>query len=253
MGLLLFTFVLYNGLFGKAGRPADWVLPALAKVTQQEGETWFTDFKDGYLYDVPPAVEALRVTFFGLAAFALETAWVSTFEGDTFWAWSTGICLALPSSLITLSRDPLPTRAEALFDSELRERFNAFAVKRLTRGDKSVSCAELNIVVAFRRSYAEYRSEDDVSDKVLRKVIRKWVGYKDLNGRYLGVAMANKRKEIQAGLEQNMARARAGVRDDGEGEGEGKVREGDEDDGGEEVAMVVPPANKVFENEFVRK
>lgn len=31
LGAILFTFVLYNGLFGKAGRPADWVLPVVAK------------------------------------------------------------------------------------------------------------------------------------------------------------------------------------------------------------------------------
>ena len=242
LGFLLFTFVLYNGLFGKAGRPADWVLPALAKVTQQENKGWFANYKEGYFYNVPPAVEALRVLLFGLTALGVETAWINAFDGDTFWAWSTGICLALPSSLIALSRDPLSTREQAQFDAELRERFNEFASARLTRGDRSVSCSELNIVVSFRRSCAKYRTEDDVSDKALRKVIRKWVGYKDLSGRYLGVAMVNKRKEVQEGLAKNMARAAAVEEEEVDDEGTG-----------EEVTMAVPPANKQFDNEFVRK
>ena len=260
LGFILFTFVLYNGIFGKAGRPAEWVLPAVAKVTGEEEKEWFRDFSDGFAFDVPPTVEAVRVLVFALLAFVVETAWVAAFDGDTFWGWSTGICLFLPSSLINLSRDSRATRSEYEFESQLKDAFEQFASVRLTRGargDKSISCNELNIIVGFRRAYTAYRTEDDVSDKALRKLIRRWVGYKcDSDGKYVGVGLSNKKKEAREALERAMQAVAVdktrmlenindtSVMDDDENE--------DEADGVSGV-MVIPRPKTAFDNEFVRK
>jgi hypothetical protein len=116
LGALLFAFVLYNGLFGKAGRPADWVLPGFARLLNQENEQWYRDYADGLQSIVPPQVEFLRFAVFTLLGWGTNLLWVSLFDGDEFWGWSTGLCLALPSALINLSREPKLTREEATFD-----------------------------------------------------------------------------------------------------------------------------------------
>ena len=246
LGFLLFTFVLYNGIFGKIGRPADWVLRPLSKVTQQEEAEWYNDFMEGYSFNVPPLVEAIRVAIFAVLAYGVETAWVASFGGDTFWAWSTGICLALPSSLITLARDPLPTREESMKDMALKEAFDEFASQRLTRiqGDKKVFANEVNIIVAFRRSYSAYRTEDDMSDRMLQKLIRKWVGYKaDSLGQYFGLSLSNKKQEAQKALAKSMSLANALADTD--------ANANDEED--DEVRMIVKPKDSVADNEFIRK
>lgn len=251
LGILLFTYVLYNGFFGKAGRPAEWVLPAVAKATGEEEKEWFIDFKDGFAFELPPLVEAVRVVFFALLAYGVESAWVAAFDGDTFWGWSTGVCLFLPSSLINLSRDARATREEYQFESQLKDAFEQFASARLTRGDRSLSCNELNIIIGFRRAFSAYRTEDEVSDKALRKLIRRWVGYKcGPDGKYIGLGLSNKKKEAREALERAMrsvAADRSRIMESND-----DVEEEDEEDGEGEVAAI-PRPKTTFDNEFVRK
>lgn len=115
LGAMLWTFVLYNGLFGLAGRPADWTLPLLAKISRQESGEWYLNFKSGYDYFVPPALEAIRVGFFGLLGYVLNESIVSSLDGDIFWGWSIGTCLAIPSALINVSRDKRISREKSEF------------------------------------------------------------------------------------------------------------------------------------------
>jgi hypothetical protein len=255
LGFILFTFVLYNGIFGKAGRPAEWVLPAVAKATGDEDKAWFRDFSDGFAFEVPPVVEAIRVLLFAVLAFGVESAWVAAFDGDTFWGWSTGVCLFLPSSLINLSRDSRATRDEYLFETQLKEAFEQFATARLTRGDRSLSCNELNIIVGFRRSFTAYRTEDEVSDKALRKLIRRWVGYKcDPEGKYVGVRLSNKKKEAREALERAMQTAAGGNSRLTGSAGAASMVEEDEDEGdGATLVTAIPRPKTAFDNEFVRK
>jgi hypothetical protein len=81
LGAILFTFVLYNGLFGKAGRPADWVLPIAAKVAGEEQSLWFKDFSDGFSFQVPPTVEFLRFGFFAVLGWFTNLAWIAALDG----------------------------------------------------------------------------------------------------------------------------------------------------------------------------
>ena len=69
LGVLLWTFVLYNGIFAISGKPADWLLPLIARIIGidveasstelQEKETtvWYAAYKDGYYFEVPPLIE----------------------------------------------------------------------------------------------------------------------------------------------------------------------------------------------------
>lgn len=115
LGILLWTYISYNGLFGLAGRPADWILPSLAKLTKQDDEQWYKDFIDGFYFFCPAPLEALRVLFFMGVGFLANTACIRAFDGDSFWGWSIGICLGIPSGLINISRDKLLTREKASF------------------------------------------------------------------------------------------------------------------------------------------
>lgn len=81
LGAILFTFVLYNGLFGKAGRPADWVLPIAAKVAGEEQSLWFKDYSDGFSFQVPPTVEFLRFGFFAVLGWFTNLAWIAALDG----------------------------------------------------------------------------------------------------------------------------------------------------------------------------
>ena len=119
LGAMLWTFVLYNGLFGLAGRPADWTLPLLAKISKQESAEWYLNYKSGYDYFVPPTLEALRVSFFGVLGYLLNDSIVSSFDGDIFWGWSIGTCLAIPSALINVSRDKRISREKSEFQVSL--------------------------------------------------------------------------------------------------------------------------------------
>ena len=120
LGVLLWTYVLYNGLFGLAGRPADWTLPPLARLFKLESEEWYSNYQSGYDYFVPPALEALRVGFFGILGYLLNMGIIRSFDGDAFWGWSIGLCLTIPSSLINLSRDKRLSREQSEFQVHMR-------------------------------------------------------------------------------------------------------------------------------------
>ena len=93
--------------------------------------------------------------------------------------------------------------------------FSEFAQTRLTRVRTKLSDAsnfkanmketnlrrdkncvqEDSIVLAFRRQYMSYRDDTSVPDKLIRKGIRKVVGYKPYNGYYLDLRLYDARLE----------------------------------------------------------
>lgn len=81
LGAILFTFVLYEGLFGKAGRPADWVLPVAAKALGEEQSDWYKNYAEGYAFQVPPTVELLRFSFFAVLGWFTNLAWIAALDG----------------------------------------------------------------------------------------------------------------------------------------------------------------------------
>lgn len=45
-----------------------------------------------------------RFGFFIVLGYLANISWVSLFDGDQFWGWSTGFCLALPALLVNAGR-----------------------------------------------------------------------------------------------------------------------------------------------------
>ena len=161
LGLLLWSYVLYNGLFGLAGRPADWLLPSLAKVLKEEEKEWFKDFSEGFSYFCPPPLELLRVALFLSLGFLVNSACIASFDGDDFWTWSIATCLAIPSALINLSRDPRLTRERSAFLSNLSDAFTSFANNKLEVDPTSKSFLSIyKIISAFRQDFRDYRKPE---------------------------------------------------------------------------------------------
>ena len=225
--MLLFAYTFYQGLFTN-GRPAEWVLPFIAGIFNEKEESWFRDYEDGYDFLVPPLMEAVRCSIFlALGALASKT-WINALE-SSFYGYSTAFCLALPAALLSLARPKPRTRAAAELESDMLEDFKEFAASRLVRVmgsasvtstlkemkvtveqfqkssregksklnlDRDKNCArESSIILAFRRQYARYRDETEVSDKDVRRVVRSVIGYKPLDGIYIDLKLLNLRKE----------------------------------------------------------
>lgn len=119
LGALLWAFVLYNGLFTTSGRPADWILPFVAKAMGQDDQEWYQDYTDGYSFICPPIAELPRFSFFLAIGWFANLAWIQILDGDSFWGWSTGACLSIPALLLALSRPRLLTRAEAMLEARI--------------------------------------------------------------------------------------------------------------------------------------
>jgi hypothetical protein len=156
--------------------------------------------------------------FFLLLGFWTNFVINYSFGGDLFWGWSTGACLSLPASILTLSRIKRPTRyfdfitlktcdeylyftcnrEKIEYEESIKSSFKQYAEKRLRRLPGK-SASEITIIQSFRRSELAYRSPDDISDKDLRKIIRGWVGYKpNMEGDFLNIEIINRKKEADA-------------------------------------------------------
>ena len=50
--------------------------------------------------------------------------------------------------------------------------------------------------------YASYRSPDAVPDKLLRRTVRAWAGYKtNVDGQYVNIELVNLKKEAEASID----------------------------------------------------
>ena len=219
LATLLFAYTLYQGLFTN-GRPGDWILPVFATIFNAKEEQWFLDYKDGFSFEVPPLIEAARCIVFLGFGYIVATTWVAALEGISFYGYATAACLAGPAALLQLARRKPPSRTEFDLAVKMKRDFNDFAQARLVRvqGDKSITatikslknkgaiskldldsdancCRESSIILAFRRQYADYRNDAEVTDKDIRKIVREVVGYKPLDGVYIDLKLLNLRRE----------------------------------------------------------
>ena len=226
LGTLLWSFVLYNGIF-TSGKPADWYLPIVGKVLNTDNEQWYKDYIDGYEFDVPVIVEAVRAATFLALGFYINLAIITIFDNDTFWGWSIGMCLAIPSALLNASRDKLITRKLGQLQEKCIKDFNDFASSRLMKSDsKSATVSETALINAFRRTYVAYRyavsidsdgdssfdnidNNNSIDDKFLRKVIRNYIGYKPNEGVYKYVTLLNTKKDALDENKKLVAKANA--------------------------------------------
>lgn len=243
LGLILWAFVLYNGLFAISGRPAEWVLPVLARVvgvdvdntnsttdSYKDQDAWYRDYSDGYSFEVPPSVEFIRFGMFAILGYYANVFIVSSLGGDAFWGWSIGACLFIPSALLNAAREKLVTRQEAELFESLESAFRAFAEARFQRvvkarvipsnssyaeyvkppkkkSPKEEGTEESRIIMLFRRNCVLCRTEEEVSDKVLKKVVRKVIGTKPVMGRYPNINVPTVNQRGKEANERSLALA----------------------------------------------
>ena len=115
LGALIWGYNIY--LFITLFRQTDIFIVLLAKMTGGENRQWYLDFKDGYKYDVPAPFDLLRIGLTICLGYFVNKVLIGAFDGDSFWGWSTAVCIAIPSSLISLSVEKLKTREEGVFEA----------------------------------------------------------------------------------------------------------------------------------------
>lgn len=84
LGTLLWSYILYNGLFTN-GKPADWYLPVASKVFNNDNDEWYKDYIDGYSFEVPVLIEAVRFATFFALGYYVNLAIITLFDSDSFW------------------------------------------------------------------------------------------------------------------------------------------------------------------------
>jgi hypothetical protein len=163
LGVIIWTFVLYNGLFTTSGQPSDWILTPISRILNQSWQPWYQDFKQGFQYQVPYQVDLIRIVFFVALSWLVNQGILALFDGDSYWCWAIGACLAIPSGLISVSRDKRPTRAYASIESRAKVDFNEFANMRLDRV-KGKSSDESRIILAFLQQWKQQRRQQNNID-----------------------------------------------------------------------------------------
>lgn len=208
LGTLLWSFVLFNGLFTTIGKPGDWILNLIAKVVQQEEKEWYVDFKAGFRYQCPPVVDAIRFAFFITIGYYANFLWTASLGGDPFWGWSTGACLAIPSGLLSVARDKPPTRKESEFQDTLQQSLTTFLKKRV-ESKRDGMMKEEDLVSAFRISRPELRSIEVLPERMLKKALRKAVGGKpNKAGVYKGLYLSDTDLDVKYALEKALRESR---------------------------------------------
>jgi len=220
LGCLLWAFVLYQGIFTTAGRPADWVLPALAKVFSLDDSDWLLDYKAGYAFTVPTAVELSRIAIFVVLGYYSNLLTILLFEGDAYWGWATAGALSIPVGLLALARgtEPKYTRAIADLEKQAATDFCEWALQRLSIVPETITASGQRIITKtqeqavmrqFRRSQAAYRDETGpLTDKILRRVIRDQLRRKpDREGAFRNIAMSDLTRDAKAALKANLKTA----------------------------------------------
>lgn len=156
LGVILWTFVLYYGLFGTAGSPNEWVLEPLARITGQVWKPWFVDYKQGFIYQTPVLIDIIRLLLFVGLAYFCNQAVLAIFEGDSYWCWAIAGSLSIPTGLVAVSRDVKPTREYSAIESMIQQDFKEFADLRLVRA-KNRTCDEEKIIDIFQRQWEDQR------------------------------------------------------------------------------------------------
>lgn len=113
LGFLLWSYVLFQGLFTLPGRPAEWILPIAATLFNDGDKLWYREYTDGFVFLTPVYVDLFRFVLFGLAGYYVNQLVIWSLGGDSFWGWSIAACLAIPATFINLFRDKRSTRKES--------------------------------------------------------------------------------------------------------------------------------------------
>ena len=134
------------------------------------------DAREGFLASPPWTVRALTsLTYFGLGGI-FKSLTELAFDDASF-VFALAVCALIAESVYEVGRPNTPTRSEAEATSSLETAFEDFASDRLERAGPQYSVHKTEIVAAFRRSVAKYRSADasGVPDTAIEKIARRWI------------------------------------------------------------------------------
>ncbi|KAK9815335.1 hypothetical protein WJX72_001923 [[Myrmecia] bisecta] len=143
-------------------RPSDWVIRQLGVMAQQR-----VDDPD---YRAPLSVRAAAIAVFALGGVLTSWAFAASL-GDATWAVSTGIGACMFAGIYEVGRPQRFTPEEAQELDQQWQDFAGFANERLQRTGR---CHESEVFKAFRREFAKYRTEEAVSEAILRDLVRNW-------------------------------------------------------------------------------
>lgn len=220
IGVVLWSYILYNGIFTTAGRPSDWILPLIYNAqryifsfNQQDNEhtqsSWLTDYVEGFDFSVPYDIEITRVFIFTLLSYGFNLLLLNLFEQDTYWCWSIGACLFIPSALLSIARDKPLTRDRANYLMDLNIDLLEYFNSKITQNQIGKSISEEKIMISFRRNYVKYRTEDALDVRTLKKSIRKLMRQKpNSEGYYLNMELVDEEKRANELLQQSLQKVR---------------------------------------------
>lgn len=143
---------------------------------------WLTDRNDGYFSDLPPTLTALlSVVYIFLGVLIHRVVYFFVADGDADVSLQLGGVCAIGGAVWEVGRlaakEKPVTRNEYDRDVELYKEFQMFASKRIIVGT-SVTCHRSDVISAFRRYNAKYRSSDNAQypllDIEIERLLKRW-------------------------------------------------------------------------------
>ncbi|GAX14351.1 hypothetical protein FisN_11Hh192 [Fistulifera solaris] len=163
-----------SALWFLSGSRSNPVLTPLANIFYDPNkEAWLRDRNDGLFANVPNILYVAMVIVF-FAAGAVTDSLAQLAAGPAVSLPLAGVCLVTGAAWElgrVASGDKRVTRDEMETAERLEQEFSEFVQARLLPGG---NCHRQEIVKAFRRYYAKYRSEEGLSDLEIERLIRSW-------------------------------------------------------------------------------
>ncbi|GAX09831.1 hypothetical protein FisN_11Lh192 [Fistulifera solaris] len=163
-----------SALWFLSGSRSNPVLTPLANIFYDPNEeAWLRDRNDGLFANVPNILYVAMVIVF-FAAGAVTDSLAQLAAGPAVSLPLAGVCLVTGAALElgrVASGDKRVTRDEMETAERLEQEFSEFVQARLLPGG---NCHRQEIVKAFRRYHAKYRSEEVITDLEIERLIRSW-------------------------------------------------------------------------------
>lgn len=163
-----------SALWFLSGSRSNPVLTPLANIFYDPSEeAWLRDRNDGLFANVPNVLYVIMLIIF-FAAGAVTDSLAQLAAGPAVSLPLAGVSLVTGAALElgrVASGDKQVTREETETAERLEKEFYEFVQARLLPGG---NCHRQEIVKAFRRYYAKYRSEEGLTDLEIERLIRSW-------------------------------------------------------------------------------
>lgn len=164
-----------------SGSRSNALVTPLANVLYDESkEEWLQDRNEGYFGEVPLSLMVILSTVFLMVGIVADRAVYFLADGDAEVSLQLAGVTAISGLFWELGRvasgEKDPTRQESDRDELISTEFDEFASKRIVV--KRGSCHRSDVISAFRRFNAKYRTADNeeypLADIEIERILRKW-------------------------------------------------------------------------------